>query len=400
MSVTPLLAQYKEIKERHKDSILFFRMGDFYEMFYDDAITASRILEITLTARNKEKGEDVPMCGVPYHAANAYIAKLIKKGFKVAICEQLEDPKSAKGIVKRDVVRIITPGTAIDPLLLDSKENNFIAALYPVFKKSSEAKDIERAGLAILDISTGDFFVSEFADEYKTKNLIDELSRFMPKEALLPKDSEKHPELLKLAENNHILVNHYDAWQFSTDSAYKTLTGHFKTKSLEGFGCKKEDLSVNAAGAIISYIKETQKSDLTNITSMKIYNPSDYMLMDSATIRNLELIEDIRNRERKGSLLSTIDRTETAMGARLLKQRLLQPLSSVKDIQKRLDAVGLFKEDITIRNKIVSCLKEISDIERITGRITLGTANARDLIGLKNSIQKLPKIKDCISDIN
>ena len=406
MTTTPLLAQYKEIKERHKDSILFFRMGDFYEMFYDDAITASKLLEITLTARNREKGEDVPMCGVPYHAANAYIAKLIKKGFKVAICEQLEDPKSAKGIVKRDVVRIITPGTAIDPLLLDSKENNFIAAIYPtplspplVRGELKGGGQFHRIGLAILDISTGDFFVSEFAGEYNTKNLTDELSRFMPKEALIPKDSEKHPELLKLAENNHILVNHYDAWQFSTDSAYKTLTGHFKTQSLEGFGCKKEDLSVNAAGAIISYIKETQRADLSNITSMKIYNPSDYMLMDSSTIRNLELIENIRNRERKGSLLSIIDRTETAMGARLLKQRLLQPLSSVKDIQKRLDAVAVFKEDITIRNKMVSCLKEISDIERITGRITLGTANARDLIGLKNSIQKLPKIKDDISDI-
>ena len=406
MTTTPLLAQYKEIKERHKDSILFFRMGDFYEMFYEDAIAASKVLEITLTARNREKGEDVPMCGVPYHAANAYIAKLIKKGFKVAICEQLEDPKAAKGIVKRDVVRIITPGTAIDPLLLDAKENNFIAAIYPtplspplVRGELKGGGQFHRIGLAILDISTGDFFVSEFAGEYNTKNLTDELSRFMPKEALIPKDSEKHPELLKLAENNHILVNHYDAWQFSTDSAYKTLTGHFKTKSLEGFGCKKEDLSVNAAGAIISYIKETQRADLSNITSMKIYNPSDYMLMDSSTIRNLELIENIRNRERKGSLLSIIDRTETAMGARLLKQRLLQPLSSVKDIQKRLDAVGLFKEDITIRNKMVSCLKEISDIERITGRITLGTANARDLIGLKNSIQKLPKIKDDISDI-
>lgn len=399
MSTTPLLAQYKEIKERHKDSILFFRMGDFYEMFYDDAITASKVLEITLTARNREKGEDVPMCGIPYHAANTYIAKLIRKGFKVAICEQLEDPKSAKGIVKRDVVRIITPGTAIDPLLLDSKENNFIAAVYPVFKKASEIKDIEKCGLALLDISTGDFFVSEFSYEDKSRNLLDELSRFMPKEALIPKDSEKQPELLKLAENNHILVNHYDAWQFSTDSAYKTLTGHFKTQSLEGFGCKKEDLAVNAAGAIISYIRETQRADLLNITSMKKYNPSDYMLMDSSTIRNLELIENIRNRERKGSLLSVIDRTGTPMGARLLKQRLLQPLSSVKDIQKRLDAVGVFKEDIAVRNKIESCLKDISDIERITGRITLGTANARDLIGLKNSIHKLPGIKDSISDI-
>ena len=249
------------------------------------------------------------------------------------------------------MVRIITPGTAIDPLLLDSKENNFIAAIYPVFKKASEVKDIEKCGLALLDISTGDFLVSEFAYEDKTKNLLDELSRFMPKEALIPKDIEKHHELLKLAENNNILLNHYDAWQFSTDSAYKTLTGHFKTQSLEGFGCKKEDLAVNAAGAIISYIKETQRADLLNITSMKKYNPSDYMLMDSSTIRNLELIENIRNRERKGSLLSVIDRTGTPMGARLLKQRLLQPLSSVKDIQKRLDAVGVFKEDIAVRNK-------------------------------------------------
>src|SRR4030067_2526287 len=191
MTTTQLLAQYKEIKERHKDSILSFRMGDFYEMFYDDAITASKLLEITLTARNREKGEDVPMCGVPYHAANAYIAKLIKKGFKVAICEQLEDPKSAKGIVKRDVVRIITPGTAIDPLLLDSKENNFIAAIYPtplspplVRGELKGGGQFHRIGLAILDISTGDFFVSEFAGEYNTKNLTDELSRFMPKEAL------------------------------------------------------------------------------------------------------------------------------------------------------------------------------------------------------------------------
>ena len=266
-------------------------------------------------------------------------------------------------------------------------------------RRHQEIKDIEKCGLALLDISTGDFFVSEFSYEDKSRNLLDELSRFMPKEALIPKDSEKHPEILKLTENNHILVNHYDAWQFSTDSAYKTLTGHFKTQSLEGFGCKKEDLAVNAAGAIISYIKEMQRADLTNITFMKKYNPSDYMLMDSSTIRNLELIENIRNRERKGSLLSVIDRTGTPMGARLLKQWHGAALLSKINIQKRLDAVEAFKEDIAIRNKIVEYLKDISDIERITGRLTLGTANARDLIGLKNSINKLPRIKDSISDI-
>ncbi len=419
-NTTPLLTQYKEIKQRHRDSILFFRMGDFYEMFYDDAITASRILEITLTARNKEKGEDVPMCGVPYHSASPYIAKLIKKGFKVAICEQLEDPKTAKGIVKRDVVRIITPGTTIDPLLLDSRENNFIAAVYPVVKKLSHNPptspnnppsppfskggmggfaEIEKIGLALLDISTGDFLVSGLSGDTEVSGLKDRLMTFRPKEILIPDDGGKYRDLLKITDNSAMLINPYDQWQFSTDRAYKTLVEHFKTQSLDGFGCKRDDAMVNAAGALISYITETQKADLSNITSMKVYNPAEYMLMDNATIRNLELLENIRDGERKGSLLSVIDKTETPMGARMLKQQLIQPLLSAAEIQKRLDAVEVLKEDITLRNKIRSLLKEISDIERITGRISLGTANARDLIGLKISIAKIPELKGAISGI-
>ncbi|MBI3354569.1 MAG: DNA mismatch repair protein MutS [Nitrospirae bacterium] len=427
---TPLLAQYKEIKQRHRDSILFFRMGDFYEMFYDDAVTASRILEITLTARNKEKGEDVPMCGIPYHSASPYIAKLIKKGFKVAICEQLEDTPSpspspqggegskmsplpagervrVRGLVKRDVVRIITPGTTIDPLLLDSRENNFIAAVYPTPLSPPLARgelkgggQFHRIGLALLDISTGDFLVSGLSGDAEVSGLKDRLMTFRPKEILIPDDGGKYRDLLKITDDNTVLINPYDQWQFSTDRAYKTLVEHFKTQSLEGFGCKRDDAMVNAAGALISYITETQKADLSNITSMKVYSPAEYMLMDNATIRNLELLENIRDGERKGSLLSVIDKTETPMGARMLKQRLIQPLLSAAEIQKRLDAVEVLKEDITLRNKIRSLLKEISDIERITGRISLGTANARDLIGLKDSIIRIPELKETISGIS
>jgi DNA mismatch repair protein MutS len=416
-NATPLLTQYKEIKQRHRDSILFFRMGDFYEMFYDDAITASRILEITLTARNKEKGEDVPMCGVPYHSASPYIAKLIKKGFKVAICEQLEDSPSpsplpsgervrVRGLVKRDVVRIITPGTTIDPLLLDSRENNFIAAVYPTPLSPPLARgelkgggQFHRIGLALLDISTGDFLVSGLSGDTEVSGLKDRLMTFRPKEILIPDDGGKYCDLLKITDDNTVLINPYDQWQFSTDRAYKTLVEHFKTQSLEGFGCKRDDAMVNAAGALISYITETQKADLSNITSMKVYSPAEYMLMDNATIRNLELLENIRDGERKGSLLSVIDKTETPMGARMLKQWLIQPLLSAVEIQKRLDAVEVLKEDITLRNKIRSLLKEISDIERITGRISLGTANARDLIGLKDSIIRIPELKETISGI-
>ena len=222
---------------------------------------------------------------------------------------------------------------------------------------------------------------------------------FRPKEILIPDDGGKYRDLLKITDDNTVLINPYDQWQFSTDRAYKTLVEHFKTQSLEGFGCKRDDAMVNAAGALISYITETQKADLSNITSMKVYSPAEYMLMDNATIRNLELLENIRDGERKGSLLSVIDKTETPMGARMLKQWLIQPLLSAVEIQKRLDAVEVLKEDITLRNKIRSLLKEISDIERITGRISLGTANARDLIGLKDSIIRIPELKETISGI-
>ncbi|MEK6680465.1 MAG: DNA mismatch repair protein MutS, partial [Nitrospirota bacterium] len=311
-----------------------------------------------------------------------------------------------RGLVKRDVVRIITPGTTIDPLLLDSRENNFIAAVYPTPLSPPLARgelkgggQFHRIGLALLDISTGDFLVSGLSGDTEVSGLKDRLMTFRPKEILIPDDGGKYCDLLKITDDNTVLINPYDQWQFSTDRAYKTLVEHFKTQSLEGFGCKRDDAMVNAAGALISYITETQKADLSNITSMKVYSPAEYMLMDNATIRNLELLENIRDGERKGSLLSVIDKTETPMGARMLKQWLIQPLLSAVEIQKRLDAVEVLKEDITLRNKIRSLLKEISDIERITGRISLGTANARDLIGLKDSIIRIPELKETISGI-
>src|SRR5512139_1627732 len=298
--LTPLMKQYREIKRQHLDAILLFRMGDFYEMFDQDAVTASKVLEITLTQRNKSKGNETPLCGFPYHAAEGYIAKLIRRGFKVAICEQVEDPKFAKGIVKREVIRVVTPGTVLDANLLDAKDNNYLASLYP-------AKD--GYGAAFLDISTGDFSVAEVAGAEGLAALDVVLSRFTPREVVLPKGQEAAPALLALLRQYTQAINACDDWTFDRETGRKALLDHFKTSSLEGFGCGGMTLGISAAGAALRYIEETQKTALANIRRIRPFLARSFMVLDPACQRNLELARNIYDGSAKGTLLSVLDHT-------------------------------------------------------------------------------------------
>src|SRR3990172_7914008 len=301
---TPLMKQYREIKSRHLDAILLFRMGDFYEMFDQDAVTASKVLEITLTARNKSKGIETPLCGFPYHAAEGYIAKLIRRGFKVAVCEQVEDPKLAKGIVKREVIRVVTPGTVLDANLLDAKDNNYLASLYP---------STEGFGVSFLDISTGEFFMAEVPGGNNFAELDTLLSRFTPREIVLPAGRELDGPLSALLRQYTQAINTGEDWTFDRETARRTLLDHFKTASLEGFGCENMSIGVSAAGAALRYIEETQKTALTNIARIAPFVSRSAMALDAACQRNLELVKNIYDGSMKGTLLSVLDYTLTSM---------------------------------------------------------------------------------------
>lgn len=389
--LTPLMKQYREIKHRHLDAILLFRMGDFYEMFDQDAVTASKVLEITLTARNKAKGIETPLCGFPYHAAEGYIAKLIRRGFKVAVCEQVEDPKLAKGIVKREVIRVVTPGTILDSNLLDAKDNNYLASLYP-------AK--EGFGLAFLDISTGAFFIAEIPGSRNLAELDTMLARFTPREIILPQGTEPDAGLSAVLRNYTQAVNRSDDWTFDRDTALRTLLDHFKVASLEGFGCSGMRTGIPAAGAALRYIQETQKTSLANILQLKPFAAREHMVLDSACQRNLELVRNIYDGSPKGTLLSVLDFTATSMGGRKLREWLLNPLMNAAEIERRLEAVGEFKNDHQLREKVMSALGSVYDLERLISRVSLGAANARDLLALKQSFTALPKIRELLTGCN
>ena len=380
---TPMMKQYLDVKSKHPDSILFFRMGDFYEMFYEDAKKASRILDIALTSRNKNAADPVPMCGIPYHAADNYIARIIKEGLKVAICEQVEDPKLASGVVRREVIRIVTPGTVVDSSILDSKRNNYLGAVYP-FKNAY--------GLAVLDISTGEFKITEFAGTNAFEALSNEIDTLDLEEILFPGNTaEKDSGLNSIKALNNKIYNSYEEWVFEYDIAYSALKNQFHTISLDGFGCEGLKLAIPAAGAIIHYINETQKSVLEHINRLSYYDKKDYLGLDSSTIQSLDLTHEKGN-IKKDSLLSLFDKTITPMGARKLKGWILKPLIDLEQITLRQKVVEEFVKNIFLRSDIRDLLKEIHDMERIIGRISFSLFGARDMIALKKSALILPKL--------
>ncbi len=381
--LTPMLKQYRKIKEEYKDTFLFFRMGDFYEMFYDDAIEGSKILDITLTSRGKGTPNNIPMCGVPYHSADNYIAKMVKSGHKVAICEQVEDPKVARGIVKREVIRVITPGTISDLSLLDAKNNNFIASLAPCENLF---------GLALIDLSTGIFKVTEIPAKNYPEVFLEYMKHFAPKELVLPEHFSL-PEKMKKEQLTPLLLTPMEDWHFSYEMAKKSLLEHFQVTSLEGYGCADKVGALTAGGALIHYLKKTQKAELSHISKMGLHNPADYMILDSTTQKNLEIVHSLIDGSRTGTLLSVIDKTLTPMGGRALRTFILNPLLSKKEINERLDAVSDLCDKTMERQEIRQHVKMIQDIERILSKITLKTVNPRDMIALRNSFCVLPRIK-------
>jgi len=374
---TPLMKQYNEIKRNYPDSILFFRLGDFYEMFGQDAVVASKILQITLTSRDKGKADPMPMCGIPHFTSDNYIAKLVKAGHKVAICEQVEDAREAKGIVKRDVVKVVTPGTFHPD---NPKENNFILSF---FQKENIF------GIAAADITTGEFFV------YQTHNALeDEIIRFQPKEILYPYSLKNNAAVEDLTD---YYLTGYDDWYFDYIEAYRKLIKHFKVSSLDGFGCEGMIVAISAAGALLNYLEDTQKDSLT-FKKISVMRRETKMLLDATTLKNLEITRNMRNNEIDGSLLWVIDETYTPMGGRLMRTWLLNPLLESEEIIRRQDSVEALINDQEKFSKIQTHLKGISDIERLSSRIGNGTANARDLLSLKNSLDALPEMKSLLND--
>ena len=385
-ALTPMMQQYMAIKEQYKDCILFYRLGDFYEMFYDDALTASRELEITLTGKNCGQEERAPMCGVPYHAVDVYLNKLVAKGYKVAICEQAEDPKQAKGIVKREVIRIVTPGTNLSQQALDEGRNNYLMCL---------VYDNNQFGLAITDISTGDFYTTEVAT---LKELYDEIHRFSPSE-IICNDSfyMSGASLDDFKDRLHVSVSTLDTWYMDEAVSVQKIKEHFKVASLDGLGLTDFPSGTLAVGALLLYLYVTQKNTLDNLTKITPYRSGGYMIIDSATNRNLELIETLREKQKKGSLLWVLDKTKTAMGARLMRNWIEQPLIEKKKITARQDAVEELYNDMITREEIREYLNAVYDLERLVTRISYRTANPRDLIAFKTSLGMIPPVKQLLS---
>ena len=380
-AMTPMMRQYREMKALHPDAILFFRMGDFYEMFGEDAIKAAPLLEVVLTSRDRNTDDAVPMCGVPYHAVDTYIARLIDRNLKVAICEQLEDPRQAKGLVKRGVVRLISPGTILEDNLLTAKENNFLACV-------SHFGD--RFGLAFLDVSTGDFKVTELQGESGSAAYRDEISRWSVREMLYP-ESWSTPDV-GLA----VRLSPLEDWIFSRDYSLTQIQNQFQVMHLDGFGLQEMPAAVSAVGAMLHYVKSSQISTPRHIANIQTYHNEQYVYLDSASRRNLEISRTILDNRREGSLLHYLDDTRTAMGSRLLKQRLEQPLRIVEAIEKRLDEVDGFYNDGNLRTQARDLLMRIADLERLISRITTRTAGPRDMGAMRSSLHRLPEIRNLL----
>jgi len=418
---TPMLRQYHDLKQQHPGTLLFFRLGDFYELFFDDALVGSRELQITLTARNKERGDPVPMCGVPHHSAANYISKLVRKGYRVAICEQTEDAGKTKGLVRREVVRIVTPGTPIDPQLLEARECVYLAAVCA----SGDA-----VGAAFLDISTGEFRVTQEIGKDAWLKIRADLESYAPRELLfpaslapliktglsgkvqtaplplrVPNQSENQPGILSKSQSTFVSANEHgidatqtplEDWLWQRDDCEALLRRHFKVQSLDGYGLKKKDEAIRAAGACLRYAQETQRAAADHITDLVYFEPQDHLVLDSVTVRNLEIVESLAGGSGR-SLLQVIDQTVTGMGGRLLRSWLLRPCVKRGEVEARLGAVqDLFASQI-LRDRVRSLLKEVSDLERVLGRISLGSATPRDLVATKRSLEQVPSIREALN---
>jgi DNA mismatch repair protein MutS len=385
-TATPAMRQYLDAKQGHRDAILFFRMGDFYEMFYEDALVAARALELTLTSRSKDaNGGGIPMCGVPFHAVDTYVGRLVKKGFRVAICDQVEDPRKAKGLVKREVVRVVSPGTLTDASYLDAREPAFIMAVAP-------ARDL--VGVALLDLSTGEFTAAEYAGADGLEALADELAVLKPREILVPADAPAVPPVARSLRP----TTPADAWTFDLESARRALLDQLRVGGLEGFGLDGRPAAVCAAGALVQYLRGTQKVDLAHVRSIAYRQRADALLIDPTTLKHLEILEGSEG-GREGSLLAELDRTVTAMGSRLLRAWLLRPLVALEPIRDRLDAVEELAFRTTERGKFREAVKAVQDLERLVARAALGTAGPRDLVGLTLSLGVVPRVRTIVADL-
>jgi len=384
---TPMMQHYLKIHEEYKDCILFYRLGDFYEMFFDDAKVVSKELELTLTGKSCGAEERAPMCGIPYHAAETYLTRLVKKGYKVAICEQVEDPKLAKGMVKREVTRVVTPGTTLNAQALDETKNNYIMCIAYIG---------DHYGISSADITTGDYYVTEVDSERK---LLDEVNKYQPTEIICNEAFYiSGIDIDDMKNRMGIVIYSLDAWYFSDETAQMTLKDHFKVRDLEGLGLADYDSGVVAAGALLKYLYETQKTTLSNLVAIHPYTTGKFMIIDSSTRRNLELVETLREKQKRGSLLWVLDKTRTAMGARTLRSFVEQPLIERTEIEERYDAIDEFNTNAITREEIREYLNPVYDLERLITRVTYQTANPRDLIAFRNSIHMLPPIKTLMSD--
>jgi len=388
-TLTPMMQQYMDIKNQYKDCILFYRLGDFYEMFFEDAVTCSKVLEITLTGKNCGLDERAPMCGVPFHSVESYLSKMIENGYKVAICEQVEDPKEAKGIVKRDVTRIVTPGTNLNMQVLDETKNNFLMSIMYT---------TDAYGIAVVDITTGDFFVTEVDNGRK---LEDEINKYSPSEIICNEAFYISGfDIDGIATRLNIAVSSLESWYYDEDSAVSKIKNHFKVDSLMGLGLVDFSIGAIAAGGVLQYLYETQKNSLDHLTHITPYITSKYMVLDSATRRNLELLETLREKQKKGSLLWVLDKTKTAMGARLLRKYIEQPLVDYDEIVKRHDAIYSLNNNVITREEIREYLNPIYDLERLLTKVSYKSVNPRDLIALKTSMQMIPHIKLMLRELD
>ncbi len=385
--LSPMMLHYLETKDNYPDCILFYRLGDFYEMFFDDAELVSKELEITLTGKNCGLDERAPMCGVPFHAVDTYLDRLVSKGFKVAICEQLEDPKLAKGIVKRDVIRVVTPGTNMNMQALDEGKNNFLVCIVYF---------ADTFGVSACDVTTGDFFVTEVSS---IRQLKDELAKFMPREIISNEAFFMSGyDIDDMRNRLNISVSGLEERYFTDDNAIPEIKNQFNVETLEGLGLADFEIGCHSAGALLIYLKETQKTDLSNITHIVPYSSANYMVIDASTRRNLELTETMREKQKRGSLLWVLDHTRTAMGARQLRNIIEQPLIDEKEINRRLDAIEELIERVMDRDELREYLNAVYDLERLLGKVTYGSANPRDLVALKTSLAMMQPIKGVISD--
>ncbi len=400
-TVTPAMRQYLDAKQQHRDAILLFRMGDFYEIFYEDALVAARTLEITLTSRSKDaNGGGIPMCGVPFHAVDGYIARLVKRGFRVAICDQVEDPKKAKGLVKREVVRVVSPGTLTDANYLDAREPAFMMAVYQTAgPKGPNPHESGVIGVALLDLSTGEFSAAEYAGAGGLQALADELAVLKPREIIVPSGEHGAPTIpIAPVVASGLPTTPIDGWSFELGAARRTLLDQLRAGGLEGFGLDGHPAAIAAAGALVHHLRETQKVDLAHVRAIAYRQRADALLIDPTTLKHLEIIEGSEG-GRSGSLLDELDKTITSIGSRVLRSWLLRPLVAIEPIRDRLDAVEELAFRNTERGKFRDAIKAVQDLERLVARAALGTAGPRDLVGLKHSLAVIPRLRTVLADL-